>query len=194
MAPQTEQRQDLEDSPTSTGGELHSGDAITEAAAPGSLACAQCGFAVTLEALDAVPSCPGCGGTTFNRARIFSATAIDVATVEPPEDAPEWLSEAREHAAGSPHLAVRDGEETHLVALRPGWIRIGRSASADVTLDDPTVSRRHSLVVMTDEGELRALDDRSLNGLFVNGERVEWAPLTDGDELEIGRYRIVVLS
>ena len=61
-------------------------------------------------------------------------------------------------------------------------------------LDDPTVSRRHALVVLTDEGDLRALDDRSLNGLFVNGERVEWAPLSDGDELEIGCYRIYLVN
>ena len=61
-------------------------------------------------------------------------------------------------------------------------------------LDDPTVSRRHALVVLTETGDLRALDDRSLNGLFVNGERVEWAPLDDGDELEIGRFRLHVLA
>ena len=42
--------------------------------------------------------------------------------------------------------------------------------------------------------DLRALDDRSLNGLLVNGERVEWATLRDGDELEIGRYRLYVLE
>ena len=39
-----------------------------------------------------------------------------------------------------------------------------------------------------------ALDDRSLNDLLVNGESVEWAPLSDGDELEIGRYRLHVLE
>ena len=48
--------------------------------------------------------------------------------------------------------------------------------------------------MLTDDGELRGLDDRSLNGLFVNGERVEWAPLADGDELEIGRYRLHVID
>ena len=48
--------------------------------------------------------------------------------------------------------------------------------------------------MLTESGELRALDDRSLNGLFVNGERVDWAPLADGDELEIGRYRLYVLE
>jgi pSer/pThr/pTyr-binding forkhead associated (FHA) protein len=56
------------------------------------------------------------------------------------------------------------------------------------------VSRRHALIVRTREDELRALDDRSLNGLFINGERVEWAPLIDGDELEIGRYRLYVIQ
>ena len=75
-----------------------------------------------------------------------------------------------------------------------GWTRIGRSGSADIRLDDATVSRRHALVVLTEEGELRALDDRSLNGLFVNCERVEWSPLADGDALEIGRYRLFVLK
>ncbi len=41
---------------------------------------------------------------------------------------------------------------------------------------------------------LRALDDRSLNGLFVNGDCVDWAPLADGDELEVGRYRLYVIA
>jgi pSer/pThr/pTyr-binding forkhead associated (FHA) protein len=81
-----------------------------------------------------------------------------------------------------------------LVELQPGWTRIGRSGAADICLDDATVSRRHALIVRTPEDELRALDDRSLNGLFVNGEQVEWAPLGDGDELEIGRYRLYVLQ
>ena len=80
-----------------------------------------------------------------------------------------------------------------MIRLEHGWTRIGRSRAADVQLDDATVSRRHALIVLTETGELRALDDRSLNGLFVNGERVEWAPLRDGDELEIGRYRLHLL-
>ncbi len=48
--------------------------------------------------------------------------------------------------------------------------------------------------MLTESGELRALDDRSLNGLFVNGDPVDWAPLADGDELEVGRYRLYVLE
>jgi len=41
---------------------------------------------------------------------------------------------------------------------------------------------------------VRLLDDRSLNGVFVNGERVEWTTLQDGDEIEIGRYRLNFIS
>ena len=76
-----------------------------------------------------------------------------------------------------------------MAPLAQEWTRIGRSLAADVRFDDATVSRRHALVVSQDEG-VRVLDDRSLNGVFVNGERVEWSALTDGDEITIGRHAI----
>ena len=62
------------------------------------------------------------------------------------------------------------------------WTRIGRSLAADIRFDDATVSRRHALVA-NEEAGVRVLDDRSLNGILVNGRRVEWSPLVDGDEL-----------
>ena len=55
--------------------------------------------------------------------------------------------------------------------------------------DDATVSRRHALIVAQPDG-VRVLDDRSLNGVYVNGRRVEWSPLTDGDEIVVGRHTI----
>ena len=92
-------------------------------------------------------------------------------------------------------MAYEEGDEP-CRRRAPGRLDSDRpqSGSADICLDDATVSRRHALIVRTPEDELRALDDRSLNGLFVNGEQVEWAPLSDGDELEIGRYRLYVLE
>jgi pSer/pThr/pTyr-binding forkhead associated (FHA) protein len=54
------------------------------------------------------------------------------------------------------------------------------------------VSRRHALIVRQPDG-VRVLDDRSLNGVFVNDERVEWRALTDGDEIVVGRYRLQFL-
>ena len=70
---------------------------------------------------------------------------------------------------------------------------MGRSLAADVRFDDPTVSRRHALIVRQADG-VRVLDDRSLNGVFVNGERVEWRVLCDGDEIVVGRYRLHFLE
>ena len=80
-----------------------------------------------------------------------------------------------------------------VVPLQEGWTRIGRSLSAHIRFDDPTVSRRHALVYRDDE-ERAILDDRSLNGVFRNGDRVELAELEDGDEIDIGRFRLFFLS
>jgi hypothetical protein len=112
------------------------------------------------------------------------------------ESAPLWLDAARNMLApGCRGLASREGDaEIELFVVDEGWTRIGRSAAADLRLDDPSVSRRHALVVCESPKALRVLDDRSLNGVLVNGEQIEWARLVDGDELRIGRYRLFVLE
>ena len=103
-------------------------------------------------------------------------------------------------AAGSPsfatgldepgqYVAYRSEGDVVAYALEREWTRIGRSLAADIRFDDPTVSRRHALIVRQPDG-LRVLDDRSLNGVFVNGERVEWSTLADGDEIVIGRHHL----
>ena len=176
--------------------ELHrSGENVPSFAAVGSLSCVECGYAVAAAAvLEELPRCPACGGTSFQRRSIFEHPTVDATAVAPAKSQPRWLGDVRADPDTAPCLAFEDAGE-HLVRELPvGWTRIGRSATADVRLDDPTVSRRHALIVRTAEEGLRALDDRSLNGLFVNGERVEWARLSDGDELEIGRYRLYVVT
>jgi len=87
-----------------------------------------------------------------------------------------------------------DDSEIRFFPIGRGWTRIGRSVAADVRLDDPSVSRRHALIVSEADESLRVLDDRSLNGIFVNGELVEWGEVEDGDELTIGRYHLFVLE
>jgi len=175
---------------------LHeAGDRVIGLSGPGSLICVGCGYAIAIEALDALPSCPACGGSRFRRGSLFDQPTVDIDSVELGERAPAWLAAAREAISEpGPHIAFEDQGEAVTVALRKGWTRIGRSDAADIKLDDATVSRRHALIVRTPEGELRALDDRSLNGLFVNGRHVDWSRLGDGDELEIGRYRLVVVE
>jgi pSer/pThr/pTyr-binding forkhead associated (FHA) protein len=91
------------------------------------------------------------------------------------------------------YLCFEENGEQRTVALTREWTRIGRSLAADVRLDDPTVSRRHALIVRHPEG-VRLLDDRSLNGVFVNEARVESKILKDGDEIIIGRYRLTMIS
>src|SRR4029453_4622833 len=104
--------------------------------------------------------------------------------------APAWLAETRSGLTtpGRYIAFEQDGRQT-VVPISREWTRIGRSLAADIRFDDATVSRRHALLVNQADG-VRVLDDRSLNGVYVNGERVDWAPLSDGDEIAIGRHTI----
>jgi len=69
---------------------------------------------------------------------------------------------------------------------------VGRSPDCDIFLDDVTVSRRHAVVVKRDDA-LQIEDEGSLNGTFLNRKRIESAGLTDGDELQIGKYKLTFL-
>jgi hypothetical protein len=163
--------------------------------AAGSLVCVGCGYSISLTVDDELPRCPACGETHFRRASMFESRTLDTEAISPAASPPTWLDGVRSQLdSDSRYIAYQDDDDPVVVELSTGWTRIGRSVAADLRLDDATVSRRHALIVRTPENELRALDDRSLNGLFVNGERVDWTPLSDGDELEIGRYRLYVLG
>ena len=165
-------------------------------AGTGSFRCEECGYVVTLAAADALPECPSCASRNFARASLFSGPrfARGHAPEQPPEERERWLAEAREALTEPGQYLVfdRDGDKQS-IALEREWTRVGRSLAADVRFDDPTVSRRHALIVRQPDG-VRVLDDRSLNGVFVNGERVEWRELQDGDEIVVGRYRLSFLE
>jgi hypothetical protein len=162
-------------------------------AGAGSFRCDSCGFAVALHELDQVPACPECGGRRFRRSSLFGqqGAAPDHHDVE---DAPGWLADARRALVrAGDYLAFEDDQRVRVVPLQDGWTRVGRSLSAHVRFDDPTVSRRHALVYRDEDGA-RVLDDRSLNGVFRNGERIELSELEDGDEIAIGRFRLFFVS
>ena len=112
-------------------------------------------------------------------------------SAEPVEPArPDWIDEARANLSmPGKYLAYEDSGRRIVVPVAREWTRIGRSLAADVRFDDATVSRRHALIVAQADG-VRVLDDRSLNGVYVNGRRVEWSPLSDGDEIVVGRHTI----
>ena len=166
----------------------------------GTYFCASCGSQLALSENDQLPDCPRCGAGEFHLDSIFEPMQEHGQTAElalqDTSSTPEWLPTARAMLAkAGRYLAYReDGGEIQVFAVEQGWTRIGRSATADIRLDDPSVSRRHALIVSELPDSLRVLDDRSLNGVFLNGEIVDWGRLADGDELAIGRYRLFALE
>jgi pSer/pThr/pTyr-binding forkhead associated (FHA) protein len=107
---------------------------------------------------------------------------------------PAWVDEARAGlTVAGRYLAWQDGDRQVVVPISREWTRIGRSLAADLRFDDATVSRRHALLACEEDG-VRVLDDRSLNGIEVNGRRVEWSPLADGDAISIGRHVLYFLD
>jgi hypothetical protein len=171
----------------------HAGDT---AGGVGSFVCQGCSFPVSFEPAESIPACPNCGATDFRRASMFEQPTLKTFAITRPTVKPaDWLDGVRGSIANpGKYLALFADGRTQVIELDDGWSRIGRSRSADIRLDDPTVSRRHAVVVRTPEGELRVLDDRSMNGICVNGEQVDWSPLADGDELQIGRYTLHVVE
>jgi hypothetical protein len=94
-----------------------------------------------------------------------------------------------------PALVVRAGGGRAGESFKPTSerTRIGRSPDCEVFLDDVTVSRNHAVLVEHD-GAFVVEDQGSLNGTFVNRHRIESAPLENGDELQIGKYRMTFIA
>lgn len=166
----------------------------------GTYFCLLCGTQLALRETDELPGCPRCGTARFRRDSIFSSlqehgtpTLEFALTTE--QEPPEWLDEAREELTEPGfHLATRERGEILTFLLKAGWSRIGRCATAEIFLDDPSVSRRHAMLAVESDKQPRVLDDRSLNGVLVNGRKVDFTELWPGDELTIGRYRLHLLQ
>lgn len=171
----------------------------------GSFRCTSCSYTLTLSGSDTLTDCPSCGGREFVRASLFShrteriassppEPVQDVLFAPPPPGRDERLAgvRARLEKPGD-YLCYEEGGQLRTVPLTREWTRVGRSLAADVRFDDPTVSRRHALIVRQADG-VRLLDDRSLNGVFVNGARVDGRTLKDGDEIVVGRYRLLFVN
>jgi pSer/pThr/pTyr-binding forkhead associated (FHA) protein len=103
--------------------------------------------------------------------------------------------ERRRASATVPQLApgryvgIEDAGEIVLLELTAEVMHIGRSPSADIVLDDASVSRRHALIARRGKDSV-ILDDRSLNGISVNGVRVAAAVLAHGDRVVVGQVAL----
>ena len=91
------------------------------------------------------------------------------------------------------YLEIDSGAQRRVVPLEAEVIHVGRGLSAEVRLDDATVSRKHAVIVRRGD-DVVILDDRSMNGIWVNGERVTEAALSDGDEILLGRVPLRFLA
>jgi pSer/pThr/pTyr-binding forkhead associated (FHA) protein len=121
-----------------------------------------------------------------------ASLTVEVGTTEK-IDAIACLDERNRRRASEPeaaepgrYLEVQGPGETLLVPLGPGVTHVGRGLSADLHLDEGSVSRRHAIFVCRGTGP-RILDDRSANGTLVNGRRVTQADLQSGDVIVLGR-------
>ena len=76
------------------------------------------------------------------------------------------------------------------MSLDAAITRLGRSTDGEISLDDITVSRRHAEIIRTGQSYV-VRDVGSLNGTYVNNSRIDEAPLVQGDELQIGKFRLV---
>jgi len=119
-----------------------------------------------------------------------SATTLSYAPGDDEADTPAFAACAEDAC-----LVVRSGGgragETY--ALRDESVTIGRHPDAKIFLDDVTVSRDHAAVVREGDAWI-IVDEGSLNGTFVNRRRGDRTVLSDGDEIQIGKYKFTFLA
>jgi FHA domain-containing protein/zinc ribbon protein len=147
--------------------------------------CARCGHRNP----DDARFCSSCG-TPLGAAGEDDNATLTLSAVEAADSEDELEHYLDGLAPGVGLLVVRHGPETgSSYRLELPSTAIGRHPDSDVFLDDITVSRRHVVIDRTDDGYTMR-DVGSLNGTYVNRERVDEARLKYGDEVQIGRYRL----
>ena len=105
------------------------------------------------------------------------------------------ITQLRELAGEGVALVVRSGGDMVGEAFSPEGERttIGRAADSAVFLDDITVSRQHAVLLRQEDGYY-VQDQGSLNGTYVNHVRVEMQKLSDGDQLQIGKFKLTFIA
>ena len=148
--------------------------------------CQECGF----QNQEAANYCSRCGALLVKNEGVETTQ-----TFTPEEGALEPSDVLEDLGVSGPALVVRSGGGRAGETFHPEGdaTTIGRSPDCGIFLDDVTVSRRHAVLVQRDSG-LFIEDQGSLNGTFVNRKRVESAQLEDGDEVQIGKYRMTFLN
>ena len=149
--------------------------------------CSNCGTNLPTDA----NFCPACG-TAAQRPTVDQAQTT--AAISLPEGEDHDLGEVPELAPGTGMLVVVRGPSAGArFLLDREVVTIGRNPDADLFLDDVTVSRNHAEILRTERGLV--LEDRSsMNGTYVGADRVESHLLSTGDEVQVGRFKMVYVG
>ena len=149
--------------------------------------CPECGF----QNPEAANYCTKCGALLV-RDESGADTTMSFTPEEGDEESAEIVDEIKTEG---PALVVRSGggrAGEHFL-LEQESTTVGRSPECDIFLDDVTVSRRHALVKRSND-QFLIEDQGSLNGTFLNRRRIESGGLEDGDEVQIGKYKLTFLT
>jgi len=148
--------------------------------------CPECGF----QNPEAANYCARCGAPLVKDEQSDETTLAFT-----PDDEEDATSTLEDVGVQGPTLVVRSGGGRAGETFHPAGelTSIGRSPECEIFLDDVTVSRRHALLLDKD-GHFLIQDEGSLNGTFLNRRRIESARIEDGDEIQIGKYRLTFLN
>ena len=133
--------------------------------------------------------CANCGAT------LHGETTLGIAPLEVEgEGSTDFPFPEDELEAGQALLLVKHGPNAGSTFLiEKDSTSVGRSPESDIFLDDVTVSRKHA-EVRRQGGGFQVHDLGSLNGTYVNRERVEMTTLASGDEIQIGKFKLVFFA
>jgi pSer/pThr/pTyr-binding forkhead associated (FHA) protein len=151
------------------------------------LECQRCGHRNAADA----NFCSSCGAPV--EAEVQDRPTIQL-QLETASGSPDEISLDLDDLPGDGVLVVRAGPNAgSTFAVDKDLITAGRHPDSDIFLDDITVSRRHAEVVRA-EGGLRVRDVGSLNGTYLNRERIEEGDLNDGDVVQVGKFKLVFVA
>lgn len=157
----------------------------------GFLRCQRCGY----ENPEDSSYCPRCG-SRLSEVACTEDTTVGFPVLEPEaeEEELEIAPPARPLEKGTAMLVIKKGPDAGMnFTMDSDRISIGRHPESDIFLDDITVSRRHA-EIRREKDSFLLVDTGSLNGTYLNRERIESAPLSNGDEIQIGKFKLLFLQ
>jgi hypothetical protein len=153
------------------------------------LHCHECGF-VNAEGAN---YCQKCGAYLARPEGSDEPTTLTYKVAETGDFEPIDIEEMVEAEGAAIVIRSGGGRSGESFALNSDRVSIGRTPDAGIFLDDVTVSRNHALLVRRRDG-LYVDDLGSLNGTYVNRRRIESHLLSDGDEIQIGKFKLSYLE